>query len=193
MRLFFIFLIACNFFLMSCYTTVPLTLYKDSYKDDSYLDREESEENEFRVVAKGNPATPMDRVSDYAILRSAQLMKQEGFEYFVVSKQINDYDIDQHLSTQVVAGNYGAYSTTGVVDVRNPVSGVLITGYNEKPTREARGKNKVYKTDDVLEDLGHYINETPPKELNQTATIAVAIPAVTVLGIVGLLIWITTL
>jgi hypothetical protein len=151
---------------MSCYTAIPLTLYKDSYRDDSYKDREADEENEFSVVAKGNEITSMERVSDYAILRSAQLMEQEGFKYFVVSKQIKDYSTEQRLNTQVVAGQYGGYATTGVVDVRNPVVGLLVTGYNEKPELEDKGKNKVYKTENVLKELGHYVNEAQPKEFN---------------------------
>jgi hypothetical protein len=94
-------------------------------------------------------------------------MKQEGYEYFVVSKQINDFDIDQQLG----ASSYGGYSRMGVVEIRNPVSGVFITGYNEEPKLKAKDKSKVYNTDEVLEEFGHYINEAPPKEFNSTVTL----------------------
>lgn len=176
----------CCLSLMSCYTAIPLTLYKDSYRDDSYKDREADEENEFSVVAKGNKITPMDRVSDYAVLRSAQLMDREGFKYFVVSKKIEDYSIGKELNTQAVH-SYG-YTTakTDVVDVREPTVGLLVMGYNEKSELEDKDKNKVYKTDDVLKEFGHYVNERQPTEFNLYMTILG-------IGTTAILVWAFTL
>ena len=187
------FFLSCCFFLVSCYTTIPLTLYKDSYRDDSYKDREADEENEFSIVAKGNAITSMERVSDYAILRSAQLMEQEGFKYFVISKQIKDYSIEKQLNTQVVADQYGGYAATGVVDVRNPVVGLLVTGYNEEPALEDKGKNKMYKTDDVLKEFGHYVNEVQPKEFSLALTAINTTYVVLVVGSIGAIIYLLTL
>jgi len=173
---------------MSCYTasTNPHTLYKDSYRD-----KQMEEDNEFGIVASGNPRTDMDRVSDYAILRSAQVMEREGFKYFVVSNEIKDYNVEKVLYTQAGAGGGYGYAATGVVDVSNPVVGLVVTGYNEKPKPESgsgdtqggsKKKQKLYKTADVLEEFDHYINEKPPKEFNSLATIY----AVTIIASIGL-------
>ena len=158
------FLLACCILLASCYAPVPITLYKDSYRD-RHID-EEGEENEFAIVTKGNAQTSMERVSDYAILRAAQIMKQEDFEYFSISKEVKDYNVDKVLHTQIT---YGA-AATGVVDVRNPVVGLLVIGHNEKPTLENK-RQKVYKTSDVLEEFNHYIDEVRPKEFDAATTV----------------------
>jgi hypothetical protein len=142
---------------MSCFTAVPLTLYKDSYRDTEV----EDEEDQYVVVAKGNTHTSMDRVQDYALLRAAQIMKKEGFKYFVVSKEIQDF-----ASTKVVYGNVEITNS----DSRNPVTGLLITGHNEKPKLEDK-KSKAYKTAEVLEEYSHYVDEAPPKEFNGYMTV----------------------
>jgi hypothetical protein len=145
----------------------------------------EEEENEYVVVAKGNTRTSIERVSDYAVLRAAQLMKEEGFEYFVVSKEIKDF-----TSTTILYGDVAI----GVADSRNPITGLLITGYNEKPESEGKGKKqKVYETADVLKELGHYVNEPRPEEFNSGATAVAAISAVSILIPVGLIVWLMTL
>ena len=158
-------LLACSLFLASCYSTVPLTLYKDSYRDKQ-IDDEDGHENEYVVVTKGNSYTSVDRVSDYAMLRAAQLMDEEGFKYFVVSKEVKDFAVTKAWSTEA---GYG-YVATGIVDVRNPVSGLLVTGYNEKPKLEDK-KSKLYKTSQVLEEFSNYIDEPRPKVFNATETI----------------------
>jgi hypothetical protein len=136
---------------------VPLTLYKDSYRDTQV----EEEEDEYVVVAKGNNLTSMDRVQDYALLRAAQVMEKEGFKYFVVSKEIQDY-----ASTRVIYGDVAITNS----DSRNPVTGLLVTGYNEKPKLEDK-KSKAYKTADVLEEYGHYVDEPRPKQFDLINTI----------------------
>jgi hypothetical protein len=161
---------------MSCFSPVPLTLYKDSYRDR----QTEDEENEYVVVTKGNNITSVERVSDYAILRAAQLMKEEGFEYFVVSKEVKDFAVVKALG--VSAGD--GYYTTGIVDVRNPVKGLLITGHNEKPELENK-RSKIYKTDDILKEYGHYINEERPKEFDPIKTTYLGLGA----GLVAMTIW----
>jgi hypothetical protein len=169
---------------MSCYSPVPITLYKDSYRD-----RQLEEENEYAVVAKGNKITSAERVSNYAVLRAAQLMKREGFEYFVVSKEIQDFVVGKALSTEI--GYW--HTSTDIVDVRNPVTGLLVVGYNEKPKLEDKSKSKVYKTTDVLEELGHYINEVRPKELNAYDTGYAAVVGITFAGSIALIVWVFTL
>jgi len=169
--------------LMSCYSPVPLTLYKDSYRDTQV----EDEEDEFVVVTRGNNLTSMDRVSDYAILRAAQIMKKEEYQYFVVSKEIQDFTGGTNAFLMCGPGGCG-YAATSVSGVRHPVTGLLIKGYNERPKPEDR-RAKVYKTDDILEEFGHYINEIPPKEFDAVNTIY----AVTMVICLLPLFWIMTL
>jgi hypothetical protein len=153
--------------LTSCFTGVPLTLYKDSYRDTEV----EEEEDQYVVVTKGNNLTSMDRVQDYALLRAAQLMEKEEFKYFVVSKEIQDY-----ASTRVIFGNVAITNT----DARNPVTGLLVIGYNEKPKLEDK-KSKAYETAEVLKKYGHYIDEQRPKEFDWENTAYLG------LGVVGVL------
>jgi hypothetical protein len=145
----------------------------------------EEEENEFVVVTKGNAITSADRVSDYAILRAAQLMKEEGFEWFVVSKEIKDFAVGKALAME--AG--GGYVATGFVDVRNPVTGLLVTGYNEKPELENKSKSKAYKTTEVLKEFGHYINEERPKEFDGMKTAYFVLGAGLVVSVIWLYVY----
>jgi len=179
-------IIASSIFLVSCYSPVPLTLYKDSYRDRQVEseDSESGNENEYVVVTKGNNLTSVERVSDYALLRAAQLMKEEGFKYFVVSKEVKDFAVGKAWGTEYGQG----YVATGLVDVRNPVSGLLVTGYDEKPTVENR-KSKVYKTSEVLEELEHYVDEERPKKFNAAETFLWGILIVSCIP----LIWVLTI
>jgi hypothetical protein len=172
-------LLICALFLSlaSCYSPVPLTLYKDSYRDR----QAEDEENEFLVVTKGNHHTSVERVQDYALLRAAQLMKKERYKYFVVSKEVQDFAVGKQFSTVVGQG----YSSTGVVDVRNPVVGLIITGHNEEPKLEDK-RAKIYSTVEVLEEFDHYVDEKLPKEFDAVNTASSVL-------LIGLIVWLFTI
>ena len=69
-------------------TTSP-TPYQAASDDLGYRDQQ-LESNRYRVSFTGNPATPRDKVQDYALYRAAELTLASGNDYFKVASRNTD-------------------------------------------------------------------------------------------------------
>ena len=69
-------------------TTSP-TPYQAASGNLGYRDQQ-LESNRYRVSFTGNPATPRDKVQDYALYRAAELTLASGNDYFKVTSRSTD-------------------------------------------------------------------------------------------------------
>jgi len=89
----------------------------------------------FRVTFKGNGHTDSETVSDYALLRAAELTINHGYNYFVIA------DAKDSTSTGYAAvpgqvrttGNYNAYTGGYIVPIEKARSSIVIKCFVEDP------------------------------------------------------------
>ena len=104
-------------------------------------------ENIFQVSFKGNGYTSRERVSDFTLLRSAEIAIENGYRYFVVVEsekysKVGAYTTpatSQTTGSAYVSGNYvqGSSTTTtyggGTYIISKPRANNTILCYKEKP------------------------------------------------------------
>ena len=93
---------------------------KDGFKGG--FSETQLDENVFNVSFKGNGNTGRERVSDFTLLRSAELATQSGYNYFVV----------------IASENYRSYSMSTASDgqtynISKPNSSNTIVCFKDKP------------------------------------------------------------
>jgi len=104
-------------------------------------------ENIFQVSFKGNGHTSRERVSDFALLRSAEIVIENGYRYFVVVES-EKYSKNSTFTTPTtsettgsasISGNYvhGSSTTTSyggqTFTISKPTANNTILCYKEKP------------------------------------------------------------
>ncbi len=104
-------------------------------------------ENIFRVTFKGNAYTSRERVSDFTLLRSAELALENGFKYFIIvdSEKYTKTGTYTTPTTSYTTGSaygtgsyaYGSATTTTTGGqtyfYSKPRSSNTIIGFKEKP------------------------------------------------------------
>lgn len=74
-------------------------------------------ENVFRVTFKGNAYTSRERVSDFTLLRSAELALENGYKYFVI------IDSEKYTKKEVYAVPKSSYTTGSAYGATTVTSG----------------------------------------------------------------------
>jgi len=129
------------FSLQGCATTYQSSGFSGGYSE-TQLD-----ENVFKVSFNGNGYTGRERVSDFTLLRSAELALKNGFKYFVVI-DAGSYTSNSTYTTPTTSnttanvygsGNY-AYGTANTTtyggqtyNISKPSSSNTIVCFKEKP------------------------------------------------------------
>jgi hypothetical protein len=75
------------------------------------------EPGRYRITYRGGPGAPPDQVSDYALLRAADLALADGYDWFRVSDRRLDrvgYGGGSSLSLGVGGASFGRHSAVGV-------------------------------------------------------------------------------
>ena len=74
------------------------------------------EPGRYRITFRGGPGAPPEQVSDYALLRAADLAIADGYDWFRVSDRFLEGRPDRgpHLSVGVGGASYGGHSAVGV-------------------------------------------------------------------------------
>lgn len=138
------------FITLSCAHTPPLTPNPTPYEPFGSLGGYEDmqiNENTFNVSFKGNGWTSQERASDFALLRSAELTLNNGFNYFIIAgTQDNTKNASISLPSRAYStagvypyGNqlYGNQITTtypgGTINISKPAITMTIMCYKEKP------------------------------------------------------------
>lgn len=103
--------------------------------------------NAFNISFRGNGFTSREKASDFALLRSAELALNNGYQYFIITtsdKYVNNstYTTPTHYNTTFNASTYGnqtygsAYTTsTGgqTYNIRKPSVDNTIICFKDKP------------------------------------------------------------
>ncbi len=128
-------------FIQGCATTYQRAGLTGGYSE-TQLD-----ENVFKVSFRGNGYTERERVSDFTLLRSAELTLENGYKYFVII-DANSYTSNSTYTTPTtshttgsanVYGNsvYGRATTTTTggqtYNISKPSSSNTIVCFKEKP------------------------------------------------------------
>lgn len=74
------------------------------------------EPGRYRITFRGGPGAPPEQVSDYALLRAADLTLADGFDWFRVADRFmaGEPDRSPRLSLGLGGGNYGWHSGASV-------------------------------------------------------------------------------
>lgn len=104
-------------------------------------------ENVFNVTFNGNGYTGKERASDFSLLRSAEIAKENGFRYFIIVSSEKDVSHSTYTTpttsyTNASAYGYGNYAygsaTTNTYggqtyDIAKPSASNTIVCYKDKP------------------------------------------------------------
>jgi len=104
-----IYLVICVILLSSCST---------AYQKDSFtggFTTAQLDENVFQVSFRGNGYTSRDKANDFALLRSAEVALENGFNYFVIV-DANQYDKKSSYTTPTTVTTTGSSNTQGTVN-----------------------------------------------------------------------------
>jgi hypothetical protein len=120
-----------------CATTYQPMAFSGGYSETALA------ENVFKVSFAGNGYIGADTVSDYALLRSAEVTIENGFRYFIITDE-RSYSTNSTFTTPTTTnayvtgyGNsaYGTATTYGgqTYNVSKPSSSNLIVCFKDKP------------------------------------------------------------
>ncbi|PCJ95128.1 MAG: hypothetical protein COA45_12430 [Zetaproteobacteria bacterium] len=151
-------------------------------------------ENVFQVSFEGNGYTNKQRASDFALLRSAELALENGYDYFAITGSENSVDVSSYTTpltahttghsntygTLNTYGNYGTYSgstygssstyfTGGDTTIINkPNSNITVVMFKKKPkdifVLDANFLSTSLKAKYKMQPKPEPITETPPLE-----------------------------
>jgi len=118
------------------------TSYQDSGLTGGFSETQLSE-NIFRVKFQGNGFTNSERAADFALLRSAELTRQNGYSYFAIVEEGSAIDKSYYTSpttTSATASTYGntthttARTSGGQIHtITKPRSEMTIVLFHEQP------------------------------------------------------------
>lgn len=135
------------FFVSSCATSYqPRGFWSGGYKEAQLA------HNIFQVTFDGNGFTSKEKARDYSLLRVAELMKANNYNYFIVISNIDD---TTHSS--IYTGTYlNTGKKTGVMvgqasDTGEPSNNTTAVGYKSKA--EIQGGQQPYETDLVIQSI----------------------------------------
>jgi hypothetical protein len=67
------------------------------------------ENGRYRVTFRGNPGAPVNQVSDYVLLRSAELALRDGYDWFRVADRVTQQTGSNSGSTLSIGGGTSSY------------------------------------------------------------------------------------
>jgi hypothetical protein len=75
------------------------------------------EAGRYRVTFQGNPGAPVNQVSDYVLLRSAELALRDGYDWFRVADRVTQSTGQGRGSSLSIGGGSGGYGRRSSVGV----------------------------------------------------------------------------
>lgn len=131
-------LIIFLFFAQGCANYSPTTYQEYAYRGG--YSSTQLDDNIFKVVFKGNGYTSREKVEDFALLRSAEIALEHGFQYFAILDEDDYVKTSVHTSEPTYHttsdGLGGATTTTSggkTTTVSKPTASNTILLLREKP------------------------------------------------------------
>lgn len=144
------------------YITGCATNYKpNGFVGNGGFDDTELAPKYFRVTFKGNEKTSLERATDFALLRTAELMQNKQCESFEIVKSTNEIRkgnifLPQTQSTNVQVTNFGSTSV-GNATTTNYGGGMAVLNF-PKVTMESKCSDMKPDIQKSIYDTGFIIN-----------------------------------
>jgi hypothetical protein len=109
--------IAFSAALLSACATAPTLYTPRTTAQGSGFSEYRLEAGRYRVTFRGGPGAPMEQVSDYALLRAAELAVRDGYDWFRVSDRVTESTGNgsgPRLSLGGGSSSYGGHSAVGL-------------------------------------------------------------------------------
>lgn len=100
---------------------------------------EQQSDSEYYVTYTGTPKTKIEKVNDFALLRSAELTLEKGFNYFVITEAINNKTALTSVQQSLVSyrdfgmGDNSPVASSGALSGPSAKSELTISLYKDKP------------------------------------------------------------
>ena len=135
------YLIVVAFLLSGC-----VTGNYQSYSCGVGYQSEQQDKNEYYVAYTGSSGTKIEKVDDFALLRSAELALEKGYRYFVVTESMNNKGELAAPVKQSYLGNLDSSSMSRMVTGLSgpkPKSELTIKLFHNKPDDVSYNARKV--------------------------------------------------
>jgi hypothetical protein len=94
--------------LTACATTPTLYAPQTAPRGAGYTEYR-LEAGRYRVTFQGNPGAPVNQISDYALLRAAELALRDGYDWFRVADRVTQQNGSGGGSTLSIGGGSSSY------------------------------------------------------------------------------------
>jgi hypothetical protein len=95
--------------LLTACTTTPTLYAPQSAPRGAGYSEYRLEDGRYRVTFQGNPGAPVNQVSDYVLLRSAELALRDGYDWFRVADRVTQQTGSNSGSTLSIGGGTSSY------------------------------------------------------------------------------------
>lgn len=95
--------------LSACATAAPTVYGPQTAPRGAGYTEYRLESGRYRVTFQGNPGAPVNQVSDYALLRSAELALRDGYDWFRVADRMTQQTGSNSGSTLSIGGGSSSY------------------------------------------------------------------------------------
>ena len=139
-----IYLIVITFLISGC-----VTGNYQSYSSGVGYQSEQQDGDAYHVTYTGSEKSKIEKVNDFALLRSAELTLEKGFNYFVITEATNNKNMLANLAYAEIPGNGLRLTQAGRrLSGPKPKSELTILLFHDKPegiTYDARVIEKALK------------------------------------------------
>lgn len=100
--------------LSACATAAPTVYGPQTAANGAGYSEYRLESGRYRVTFRGNPGASVNQVSDYVLLRSAELALRDGYDWFRVADRVTQQAGTGRSSSVSIGGGTGSYGRTSV-------------------------------------------------------------------------------
>lgn len=108
-------LVACALILGACATAQPTIYRPQTNATDVGFTQYKMEDGRYRVTFRGGPGASVGQVTDYALLRAAELALADGYSWFRVADRVTQSTGGGSGPTFSVGGGSGSYGRRSAV------------------------------------------------------------------------------
>ena len=101
----------------ACATTAPTLYGPQTAPRAAGYSEYRLEAGRYRATFQGNPGAPVNQVSDYALLRSAELALRDGYDWFRVADRVTQSTGRSSGSSLSIGGGSSSYGRRSAVGV----------------------------------------------------------------------------